>query len=153
MIRLLAWLTALAMWGGMFYAAALSQRLIAQQGYHIAKRSVAQGEYEITQVVAPTSISTEQRYVGRFFMDGNLQWMKWIANGKTARLHWRVQQGKGMPIAYDELVFLWFRELRAPLTTGMRLRYVRMGYPSGYYLVILNKRGEVVGVLEVIWLD
>lgn len=151
MSRILAWITVIAAWGCMFYALSLTLPLVEQQAFHAAKIAKASGEYEITQAPDKASLPMAQRTEGQFFKSGNLERIEWTADGRACSLQWRVLSGMGLPIQDDEPVFIHPRELRAPLETGMRLRLVRMTFPTGYYLVVYDKRGELVGVLEIIW--
>lgn len=150
MTRVLAWLTAIAAWGCMFYATALARLHVEQQGYQVAMRSRASAEYEITQIVNSSGLLTE-RTAGRFFTSGSDEWVEWRVNGRSSLLRWRVLQGSSMPIYNNEPVFLRLKELHTPLAVGMRLRLVRATLPTLYYLVIVEQRGEIVGVLEIIW--
>lgn len=151
MSRILAWVTAIAAWGCMFYALSLTRPLVERQAYQVAKIAKASGEYEITQAPDKASLPIAQRTKGRYFKNGNLERVELTVNGRASTLQWRVLNGRGMPIYDNQPVFIQPRELRAPLETGMRLRLVSMTFPTGYYLMIYDKRGELVGVLEIIW--
>ncbi len=151
MTRILAWLTAIAAWGCMFCALSLAQALVERQAFHVAKIAKASGEYEITQAPDKASLPMAQRIEGQFFKKGNFERIEWTVGGRTATLQWRIRSGSGLPVRDGEPVFIQPRELRAPLETGMRLRLVRMSFPTGYYLVVYDKRGELIGVLEIIW--
>ncbi|MFN7018987.1 MAG: hypothetical protein ACK4RG_06905 [Fimbriimonadales bacterium] len=151
MTRIIGWITAVAAWGCMFYALSLTQQLVERQAFHIAKIAKASGEYEIAQAPDKASLLIARRTKGQFFRNGNIESIEWTVDGRLSTLQWRVLSGRGLPIANNQPVFILPRELRVSLEKGMRLRMVKMTFPTGYYLVVYDKRGEIVGVLEIIW--
>lgn len=149
MTRILGWLTVLAMWSSMFYATALVQPLISRQGCEIAKHTRPDAEYLITR--AEGLKQSPERYKGRFRKVGSTEHLQWVQGDQLVTLEWTVIQRRGFFIHDGEPIVVYPVFLQAPLKQGMTIRMIRMPYPLGYYFVVVNERGEIVGVLEVYW--
>ncbi|OYT73268.1 MAG: hypothetical protein CFK49_05895 [Armatimonadetes bacterium JP3_11] len=149
MTRLLGWLTALVLWGGLFYATTLTEPLILRQRYEIAKHARPDAEYQITRAERLTP--SAERYKGRFHKAGNTERLEWAQGNQLAILEWTVIHRRSPFIHDGEPIIVLPMALQTPIKQGATIRMIRMSYPLGYYFVIVDKRGEVVGVLEVYW--
>lgn len=149
MIRLLGWFTALAMWGGLFYATTLIKPFILRQGIEIAKHTRPDAEYRITRAEGLTQ--SAERYAGRFRTAGNKERLEWVQGKTLVTLEWTVIHRRNPFIHDGEPIFVRPLVLQTPLKPGFTIRMVRMFYPLGYYFVVVDERGDVVGVLEVVW--
>ncbi|GIV05284.1 MAG: hypothetical protein KatS3mg016_0859 [Fimbriimonadales bacterium] len=149
MTRLLGWLTALALWGGLFYATTLTEPLILRQRCEIAKHARPDAEYQITRAEGLTP--SAERYKGRFHKAGKTERLEWIQGNQLVTLEWTVIQRRGFFIHDGEPIIVLPAVLQTPLKQGMTIRMVRMAYPLGYYFIVVNKRGEIIGVLEIYW--
>lgn len=133
----------------MLYATTLVQPLVQRQGYEVAKRTRHDAEYQIIR--AEGLSQSPERYDGRFRKAGDKERLEWIQGNHLATLEWKVIYRRSGFIPDGEPIFVRPVVLYTPLTPGLVIRKVRMSYPLGYYFVVVDERGEVVGVLEVYW--
>jgi hypothetical protein len=133
----------------MLYAITLVQPLAQRQGLEVAKRTRHDAEYRIIR--AEGLSQSPERYDGRFRKADNKERLEWIQGNQLATLEWKVIYRRSGFIPDGEPIFVRPVVLRMPLKPGLVIRMVRMSHPLGYYCVVVDERGEVIGVLEVYW--